>query len=532
MKKKAALFLSLCLLLTMSACSSRKNDPSTQTINYQIDNEPESLDPQIAADSSSLVIIQNVFEGLVRLDKDKNPVAGVATKWESNADHTSFTFYLRQNAKWSDGTAVTADDFVFAFRRAISPQTGSKTSKPLFCIKNARQVNAGQLPETNLGVRAENNSVLVIDLAYSYEDFPALTATAPFMPCNQKFFESTGGRYGLEANKVIYNGPYQVGKYNWEHNKKISITKSANYRGLNDAVPAGVTFTIGTATQDAVTAITSGTVDAAKLPGDLYEKAKSANLNIDSFSDTTWGLCFNTANDLFKNANIRKGFLGAIDRSKLFADVPQTFTQADDIIPPITTLYGKPYRAQAGAALFFKANADAKASIQTGLAELKLKSLPSVTVLCPDDSKVKQMITNMLADWNAKLGNYFNMQPLSAEEVQNHVSSGDYQMAFCPIRAAGDGPSELLSLFRSSSSSNPAKYQDAAYDALLDAADSAAAAEAPARYAAAEKYLNDNAVFYPVFCENRYYASRKTVSGILFRPFDAGVDFMAAVKTK
>lgn len=532
MRKQAALLLSLCLLFTMSACSSSKNEPSSQTISYQLDSEPESLDPQIAADTSSLVIIQNVFEGLVRLDKNNNPVAGVATKWEPNADHTSFTFYLRQNAKWSDGTAVTAHDFVFAFRRAVSPQTGSKTCKPLFCIKNARQVNAGQKPETDLGVRAESDYVLTVDLAYAYEDFPTLTATAPFMPCNQKFFESTGGRYGLEASKVIYNGPYLIGKYNWEHDKKISITKSTNYRGLNDPIPAGVAFTIGTAAQDAVTAITSGSVDAAKLSDDLYEIAKAANLNIYSFTDTTWGLCFNMTRDLFKNANIRKGFLGAIDRPKLFSGIPQNFSQADDIIPPITTLYGKSYRSQAGNALFLKPDANAMASIQAGLAELKLKALPSVTVLCPDNNNIKQMITNIIADWNAKLGNYFNMQPLTVKELQSHVSTGDYQIALCPIQAAGDGPSELLSLFRSNNTLNPAKYQDAAYDALLDAADSAPAAEAAARYAAAEKQLNDNAVFYPVLYENRYYAASKTVSGILFRPFNTGVDFMAAVKTK
>ena len=159
-RRAAALALALLLVVLCCGCSQEEEGPeyADKTINYHLDAEPRTLDPQIAEDSSSLLIIQAIYEGLARLDENGDPYPGAAESWDANADFTQFTFHLREDAVWSsrdaDGNTipVTAHDFVYAFRRAVAPRTGSQTCEPLYCIQNAQQIRSGELPVESLGV--------------------------------------------------------------------------------------------------------------------------------------------------------------------------------------------------------------------------------------------------------------------------------------------------------------------------------------------------------------------------------------------
>ena len=196
-KKGFCFLLCICVLFAVvTGCSSKK---SGQAITYNLEEEPVTLDPQIADDYSSRIVIMALYEGLTRLDENNQVSPGVAQRWESNSTYTSFTFYLREDASWSDGTPVTASDFVYAFQRAVDPATGSTTNAPMFAIKNAKKIYEGTMDISNLGVTAIDNHTLKVDLEYSYEDFPSITSLPVFMPCNQAFFESTSGKYGLDA---------------------------------------------------------------------------------------------------------------------------------------------------------------------------------------------------------------------------------------------------------------------------------------------------------------------------------------------
>jgi ABC-type oligopeptide transport system substrate-binding subunit len=238
MKKAVSLILAIIIGLSCCACGKKGPKNANQTINYNLNEEPQTLDPQIANDSSAVTVIQALYEGLVRLDENNQPYAGVAEKWESNSNHTVFTFHLRKDAQWSNGDSVTAYDFIFAFVRALSPSTKSTTCQSMFCIKNAREIHAGSMSSDKLGVTAEDEYTLVVQLAYPYEEFPALTATTPFMPCNKKFFTSTAGKYGLEAKTTLSNGPFNIpGTYSWEHDDYLKLSRSDNYHGFKKPLP-------------------------------------------------------------------------------------------------------------------------------------------------------------------------------------------------------------------------------------------------------------------------------------------------------
>ena len=533
-KKAAVLLLCLAVLLScLTACGKKGPSNGDKTIEYGLSADPKTLDPQIASDGPSLTAIQALYEGLARLGADGKASPGAAERWEANADSTEFTFYLRGGAKWSDKTPLTAGDFVYAFRRALSPQTGSATCSQMFCLKNARKVHSGELAPDQLGAEAKDARTLVVRLEYSNPDFPALTALSVFMPCSRPFFEKTAGRYGLEPDCVLGNGPFQIdGKYGWIHGQHLNLRRSATYSGARKPLPSNVDLNVdggAIGLSDPVSALENGTVDAAAVTAQQAAAASAAGCSIVSFQDTAWGLCFNVSSSLMKNANVRRAFVQSFDRNKVLSHLPKNAEKAENILFPDTTFLGENYRKLAGGPYYPARDANAAQTLAKGLQELGLSEMQSVSVLCPDDLNLKLMLNEMIIAWNSQFHNYFNLEALGEDELLKRVKAGTYQMAVCPLRPDGDGPLAALSLFRSGASGNPAHLSDAGYDALLSRAEGGGKAGA-ADYAEAEKYLNRQAVFYPLFYEKRSYAMAKGVTGIVFHPYGGGVDFIGAGK--
>lgn len=535
-KRVTAVFLCLIISFSFAACGKTEAANANKKINYILAAEPKTLDPQIATDSSSIVAIEALYEGLARLGANHLAYPGAAEKWESNADSTVFTFTLRSGAKWADNeTPVTASDFVYAFRRALSPQTGSASCSQMFCIKNAKEVNAGTLAADQLGVTAKNANTLVVQLTYAYPDFPARTAAAVFMPCNQKFFVSTFGRYGLERKYLLGNGPFEIdGKYGWEHGKYLNLVRADTYSGNKKPLPSNLKFSIAgeeTDVSDPLAALAAGTTDAIEIPVGQIDAAATAGYTITSFEDTTWGIAFNTQSNIMKNKNIRKSFIQALNRTAVMKYLPKNVDLAENIIAPSTTWMGKSYRTVTNAGSFYlKQDKNAAALLVAGLNELSLSKLPNINVICPDDPAVKLMLNEMIAQWNIKFNYYFNMEPLSDSALSARIKSGNYQIALCSIRPDSDGPLPVLSLFKSGAKQNPSDFKDAAFDAMLTNAEKQSGSKAVSAFSATEKYLNEQGVFYPLFYGKHHYATAKGLTGIAFLPYGAGVDFIQAGK--
>ena len=164
-KRFVCLLLCLCLIGVLAGCQNSDTPQNADaTFRYHLDQEPTSLDPQISSNVSTDIVIEALFEGLCRLDSNNDPYPGVALSWEHNADYTRYTFTLREDAAWSNGDPVTAQDFVFAWQRAIDPSTGSPAATSLYSLKNARKIAAGELPATELGVTAESDTRLVVEM--------------------------------------------------------------------------------------------------------------------------------------------------------------------------------------------------------------------------------------------------------------------------------------------------------------------------------------------------------------------------------
>jgi oligopeptide transport system substrate-binding protein len=208
-----------------STTSGNAIDIENNAITIALREEPPQLDANRATDASSLVVLAHVMEGLLGYDIDAQLVPGVADRYEIRADGA--TFWLREDSFWSDGVPVTAKDFVFSWKRVVDPETASQYAFILYPIKNAEAINSGELPVETLGVRAVSDRVLEVEFERPTPYFDKLVAYLTYFPVREDFFNSTEGRYGADADMLLYNGAYLLTE--WVHGSTMRWVKNPSY---------------------------------------------------------------------------------------------------------------------------------------------------------------------------------------------------------------------------------------------------------------------------------------------------------------
>lgn len=531
MLRMVAMAAAALMLVPLASCSGETSGRD-YAFSYSLTSNPKNLDPQMATDNNSLMVIKNVFEGLMRVGPDGELIAGVAESYTENDDCTEYVFHLREDAKWSDGTQVTAYDFAFAWKRALDPTTSSSTASSLYCIRNAAAVNAGTLAADELGITIIDPLTLKVTLEYAYAEFPLQTTLAVYMPCNEVFFESTGGHYGLDDEYILCNGPFYIipGK-SWSHDNYIYVMRNEYYSGENEVTPRRIYFGIRASSVDYLDLLDE-TVEAAKIESyNIEELTGETDYLTYTYTDCTWGLLFNTTATGFQDAYVRQAFALCVENNMYEQYMPDNTVMAYDIIPPATKLNGVLYRELAGSGMKLKSDpASAYALLKKGLSNQERSTMPTITVICPDDSEYVEMMQQLVQSWQDNLLIYVNLEPLSESTLENRVNIGDFQIALWCLDPSNDGPLSCLKMFDSSTYYNPANLDSGAFDRLIDTASAKTNTEdILAPLAAAEKYLNDNAIFFPMFYETTYYATWNTVEGIYFSPFDGTADFTCAL---
>ena len=544
LKITALMILSVCVAV-LPSCSEKNISPYEQTIYYSIESEPVTLDPQIADDSSARLVIMNIFEGLTKLDKNDNAVRGVSDGWKADLSKMEYTFHIRENARWSDGSKLTAHDFVYGFQRLFSSDTGSETAEKLFCIKNSRKIKNNETDISKLGVYAESENSLKISLEYLDPQFLRLLAEPFSMPCKKEFFESTGGQYGLEYDKILSNGAFCVGEYGWEHEKYINLVRNSNYTGEKKPIPKGVNISISESPENVCSAVANGRIDCYKMDMSEYAQAKKDKLNLTAFGDTVWGIAFNTKSDIFNDKDIRVSLLKALDRKKILQNLPDGCRMTEDIIPETAKAGTVTYREFVGRGMGIKFSESAKSELEKALEKLneheedyyyywyeyEEKELPVLNILCTDETEMQGVVNGIIKAWNGLTGKYANKTPVSREELNKTVLSGEYDIAIVPLKPDGESPADMLKFFESGSEYNVSRLSDENYDKLINDILSKPDASGIDKMIKAEKYLNDSGIFYPLYTEDRYYVSAGNVKGIIFHPYGAEADFSGAEKS-
>jgi oligopeptide transport system substrate-binding protein len=232
---KFARLIALLLVLFLAAPARGQ-----ETITIGNGAEPETLDPHKATDVSSAEIIFQLFEGLVTYGPDAAIVPGVAERWERSPDGLTYLFHLRANARWSDGSPLTAEDFVYSFRRALDPKTGSSTQILLYPIRQAEEIATGKEKDfSKLGAVAKDEHTLEIDLRGPTPYFIELMAHHIAVPVPKKTIETYGEQW-LQPGKLVGNGAYKLTE--WVPQSKIVVAKNDVYWDAGAVALASATF--------------------------------------------------------------------------------------------------------------------------------------------------------------------------------------------------------------------------------------------------------------------------------------------------
>ena len=535
-KKTVSAVLAAVLLVCGSGC--REKDGSGAIFKYDIAANPVTLDPQTANDSSAYEIIANLFEGLLKVDNDGNIQPAVAESYKVSDDGLVYTFKLREDVYWYDGdefeTSCTAHDFVFAFQRLFRPATKSKTAGGFFCIKNAQAINNGSIGDlSELGVKAISDYELVITLEYPNPSFPVLLTTAPAMPCNEEYYKSTDGKYGLYADAVASNGAFYV--YSWNYDKWSSdnnnIIMRANVKNNeNEQIyPYGLNFFIeeedsyqNFLDEQSHVYITSG-AEAVRLLDMGYDYSESSN--------RVWGVLFNVKKPAFGNAELRQALAYSINRNSAVANATG-YENSKSIVPSSVKLGEEDYRELVGRDSYLTySSLLADNAMDKALQEIDKSSLSGMTLYVPDDDAIVEYVSTVAQQWQAGLNFYCNIKRLSAAEYENVLKSGDFDFIVADISGSFNSPYAYLSSFLSSGSGNYSGYRNSSFDALMARAESAAAAEESAElYFQAEETVTNGAVFIPLLNQSEYAFFGEDCEDIVYNPFSKTVVFREAKK--
>ena len=529
LKKSLCLILSAILILTcFTACGEVRG--SDAGLVFPIDKDPEYLDPQIISFTGSKNIIANCFEGLVTLNEAGEIVPGCAESWSVSPDGLTYTFRLRQNCKWrvsiyagpliglsskeTNSLPVTAHDFDFGITRALLPETKSPVAKALYCIKNAEKVNKGKMSQSKLGVRAIDDYTLEIELEKADADFLFTLLEPGCMPCNEAFFEATGGRYGLAVKYLIYNGPFYIN--NWVDDVSVSIRKNDYYYDSENTMPRSVYYSVNNEQDTRLDKLRDKTYSVSPLTEEqASEIADNKKYSVTAFDSSILSLAFNCSDSILSNKSIRRAIASTLDFAILENDLGAL--NAKGIIPDTMTIGTQKYRDIASAVSPYKAS-DPSALFTKGLDALDTDRC-EISIICTEE--YENTVRKLMQSWQASLGIRcaIFVEVLSESELTGRVANKNYQLAVVPVTYGTNTAFNALSRYTSSSTENILGFSDKNYDKMVSEIKLAPdLAQSTDKTAKAEKYLIDSAAIIPLYSRQIYMGLAKGVSGTFFNP--------------
>ncbi len=337
--------------LVLSGCggdggSAKDQASKTLTLHRGNSAEPLTLDPQLASGTWENNIIGDMFIGLLTENAAGKPVPGMATGWTTSPDGLTWTFKLR-DAKWSDGVPVTADDFVYSFRRLLDPATLAQYASLQYVIKNAEKVNSGELPPEALGVRAIDPHTLEIKLAYPAPYLLGLLTHYTAMPVPAHVVKEKGNDW-IKPENIQVNGPFKLTE--WRSNDYVHIVKNPAFYDAANVCLDDIFYYAITDNNTAERQVREGKLDINNdFPGQKLEflnQQLPGYVHIHPYLGTTY-YAFNTRRKPFDDARVRNALAMALDRDFMTDKILKSGQiPAYSLVPPGVNNYPKGARAK------------------------------------------------------------------------------------------------------------------------------------------------------------------------------------------
>lgn len=513
-----------------TAAAEASGEASTEDLKIMMETPVESLDPQQATDGTSFEVIADYTDGLMQMDADGKAVNAIAESYETSDDGLTWTFHLRQDAKWSNGTPVTAKDFVFGWQRAVDPDVASEYAYMLSDIgqvKNAQDIIDGKKDKSELGVTAVDDYTLKVELNSPVSYFLSLMYFPTYYPVNEEFFNTCADTFGTSPETTLSNGAFVLDQYE-PAATEFHLTKNPDYYDADKVSLTGLDYQVIQDSQQALMSFQNGELDMTLVNGDQVDQVKDDPAFKSIGAGYLWYVSPNMAKvPELANDNIRKALTFAIDRTAITEDVLK------DGCKPTFTAVPPEFAAGPDGSDFsadqekFKDVCDSDAAKaaeywQKGLEELGETGFELEMVVDADDAPQK-VATVLQEQWQTTLpGLTVTLKVEPKKQRVQDLQDGNYQLGLTRWGPDYADPMTYLGMWVTNNSNNYGLWSNADYDAIIaECTTGDLATDAQGRWNKlydAEQLVMNESVIFPLYTQCNAEMISTKVSGVEFHP--------------
>lgn len=544
MKKRFLVPVALVAALALAACGKANtktaNDTKADTANeaaasgdtkelaIQVGPTPETIDPALNSSNDGGNMLQHLAEGLLKMDKNGNMIPGLAESYEVSDDGLTYTFKLRKGLKWSDGSDLTAKDFVYSWKRVADPNTAAPYGQDVLGkVKGYEEAAGGNIDA--LAVSAPDDTTFVVELANPVPFFDRIAAFSTLVPVQEATIEANGDAWTLSPETNVTAGPYKLAEFT--DGDRIVLEKNENYWDKDSITFDKITYRLIEDPNAAYTAYKQGEVSMIKsVPSEEIPALKGTEeFHVDPLMGTYY-LSFNTAKKPFDNEDVRMALSLVIDRDYVANTVMQgTYLPANKMIGPgvsdaapdssFEKVTEEKYTKGVGSGDYEADVAKAKELLaKAGYPDGQ--GFPTIEYSTNDQGYHKSVAEYLQNVWKEKLGINTDIAIKEWKVFTADRRAGNYDVARNGWVMDWNDPSNLLNLFVTGSGNNDGKISIPEYDELMEKASTTMNVDERFDYLhKAEQLLLDHAALTPVAYYTDFYLQSTKLKDTWHSPY-------------
>ncbi len=501
--------------LLLIGCSSSKKQ---NVLSLNLRGDPVTLDPRLARDLGSLAVTRTLFDGLVRINKAEKAELSIAETVDISSDETVYTFVLKPTV-WSNGKAVTAQDFVYAWKKVLTPEFPSSQAFHLYVIKNGRKAKEGKISFDQVGIKALDERTLQVELEHPVPYFLDLIALPVFFPIPENSDEAGSGDPCHETS-FVGNGPFMLNS--WKHSDVLKVKKNPTYWDADQVKLGGIDFFM-VEEASALAMFRRGELDwvgspLCVIPVDAIERLKQEGILQRKPFLATYFIRINTEAAPFQKPLMRRAFGMGINRSEIVDHVMRGGQQAaTQFLPPSFGTH--PY--------FIDGNVElARNYFAEGLKELEGEELPVISFLYPAGERTHLMAQVLQDQWYSTFGVSVKLCAVERKVFFDRLAKGSFQLAAGSWFADFNDEINFLEIFKfKEGGSNSTAWDNVDYRHLLDKAlKSKERKERKEIFDACEEILMKEMPIIPIYHPMMVYVLNKKIKDVILLNFGT-IDF-------
>ena len=495
--------------------------PSTkpaQKIVYAINGEPEQMDPTLNNYARSSIVLQNLFRGLYKVGPDgSKTVPALAESFTIDTSGLIYTFKIKKDAKWSDGKLVTAQDFEYSWKRVLDPNVASKTAMSLYALKNGKAYNEKKAKAEDVGVKAQDDSTLVVTLESPTPWFVALTGTTAYFPVRKDIIEANKDKWTTSPSTYISTGPFMISEI--KPKEKLVLKKNPNYVDAKDVKVDTLEIVYIDAPETALTAYGSNDIQiTGNISAEAINKYKSTTEYKTSNKIGFAYFDINTTKAPFTDARVRKAFAISINRDQILNKIIQVPGKPafgfvpNGILNPADT--SKDFRVSVGNTIKEDVAEAKKLLADAGYPDGK--GMPEVLLTVRASQEDKDTAQAFQNAWKQNLGVEVKIQTFESKVYWDEIHKGNFSIARDGWTGDYPDPLSTLEIFTSSQTKTNNRWSNAEFDSLINA--NRTEVDQKKRYdnfVKIEKLLADQMPIFPLYDYEAYYICKPNIKGVI-----------------